>query len=108
MIKLLTYVRPSLRHKHIDEDDDQNDRNRARKEPKVSSTQRPSGNPTCAYPAALLEELLSHVCPHSKDDNYTPCEESMIDGGCMLCDMRDLSQCGLVNKQWSEAAHTLL
>ncbi|KAF6226055.1 hypothetical protein HO173_012545 [Letharia columbiana] len=32
----------------------------------------------------------------------------MIDGGCMLCDMRDLSQCALVNRQLSEAAQNLL
>ena len=32
----------------------------------------------------------------------------MVDGGCMLCDMKDLSQCALVNTQWSQAAQNLL
>ena len=65
-------------------------------------------NPTATFSSPLLEELLSYVCPHSRDDTYTSCEESMVDGGCMLCDMRDLSQCALVNQQWFKAAQNLL
>lgn len=67
-----------------------------------------SPNPTAHFTAALLEELLSWVCPHARDDTYESCEDSMVDGGCMLCDMRDLSQCALVNRQWSAAAENLL
>ena len=65
-------------------------------------------HPSARFSTTLLHELFSYVCPHSQDDSYTSCEESMIDGGCMLCDMRDLSQCALVNRQWSEAAQNLL
>lgn len=65
-------------------------------------------NPTAGFSALLLEELLSWVCPHSRDDTYESCEDSMVDGGCMLCDMRDLAQCALVNRQWSGAAENLL
>ncbi|KAL9128614.1 MAG: hypothetical protein Q9217_002748 [Psora testacea] len=48
-------------------------------------------NPTAVFPPQLLEDLLSYVCPHARDGSYTPCEE-LVDGGCMLCDMRDLAQ----------------
>ena len=69
---------------------------------------QPKPHPCFRFSTFLFHELFSHVCPHSRDDSYLSCEESMIDGGCMLCDMKDLSQCALVNKQWSEAAQTLL
>ena len=65
-------------------------------------------NPTASYSQALLRMLLCYVCPHSQDDTFVPCEESMTDAGCMLCDVRDLSLCALVNKQWSEAATNVL
>ncbi|KAL6722142.1 hypothetical protein ACLMJK_001249 [Lecanora helva] len=65
-------------------------------------------NPTINYPAALLEEIFSYVCAHARDDTYTSCEESMSDGGCMLCDMRDLAQCALVNRQWCQATQNVL
>lgn len=65
-------------------------------------------NPTAEFPAALVEELLSWVCPHTRDDTYQSCEDSMVDGGCMLCDMRDLAQCASVNRQWFGAAENLL
>lgn len=73
-----------------------------------SSTRQARPNPTAKYPAALLEELLSYVCAHVKDDAYTSLEDSMLDGGCMLCDLRDLSCCALVNRQWHEAAQNVL
>ena len=65
-------------------------------------------NPTSKFSIELLIELFSYVCPHSQDSSCTTCEESMIDAGCMLCDMRDLAQCALVNRQWSDAALSLL
>lgn len=65
-------------------------------------------NPTSRWPQPLLELLMSYVCPHSRDDTFTPCEDSVNDGGCVLCDMRDLSMCSLVNKQWSDAAQNVL
>ena len=72
------------------------------------SRQKARPNPTAQYPAALLEELLSYVCAHVKDDAYTSLEDSMLDGGCMLCDLRDLSCCALVNHQWHEATQNVL
>ena len=56
----------------------------------------------------LVVELLSYVCPHTQDESYIPCEDSMADGGCMLCDMRDLAHCAVVNRQWNIAARRLL
>lgn len=65
-------------------------------------------NPTRQVPSDLLVELLSYVCPHAQDGSYVSCEDSMMDGGCMLCDMRDLASCARVDKQWSEAVTQLL
>lgn len=71
-----------------------------------SLTPRFSPNPTAQIPIVLLEELLSYCYP--QDDNYSSCEDSMADGGCMLCNLKDLSQCALVSKRWSEAAQNVL
>lgn len=66
-------------------------------------------NPTAKIPVKLLSQILSYVCPHTEDDTYTTCEDSMLDGGgCMLCDMRDLAHCALVNRQWADAAEKCL
>lgn len=62
--------------------------------------------PTAQVHGALLEELLSYRYP--QDDNYRSCEDSMVDDGCVLCNLRDLSQCALVSKQWSEAVQNVL
>ena len=32
----------------------------------------------------------------------------MLDGGCMLCEMRDLAHCAVVNKQWNHAGYNVL
>ncbi|KAL8943691.1 MAG: hypothetical protein Q9216_000890 [Gyalolechia sp. 2 TL-2023] len=59
-------------------------------------------------PLKLLTNVLSHICPHALDDNYSSLEESMRDGGCMLCDMRDLAQCALVSRRFLIATQTIL
>lgn len=63
-------------------------------------------NPTVRFPGGLLETVLSYSCP--QDDSYKSSEDSMVGGGCMLCDLKDLSQCALVNKQWSKAAQNVM
>ncbi|KAL8722821.1 MAG: hypothetical protein Q9225_000770 [Loekoesia sp. 1 TL-2023] len=63
---------------------------------------------TSKLPLKLLTEILSHICPHALDDNYLSLEESMRDGGCMLCDMRDLAQCALVSRRFLVATQTIL
>ena len=79
--------------------------------PEPSTTYRRGGgpNPTAKLPVKLLSEILSYVCPHTQDDTYDTCEDSMLDGGgCMLCDMRDLAHCGIVSRQWAEATQRCL
>ncbi|KAL8783300.1 MAG: hypothetical protein Q9213_004734 [Squamulea squamosa] len=63
---------------------------------------------TSRLPLKLLTEILSNICPHACDDNYLSLEESMRDGGCMLCDMRDLAQCALVSRRFLVATQTIL
>jgi hypothetical protein len=59
-------------------------------------------------PIDILQRILAFVCPHTQDESYVTSEDSMTDGGCMLCDMRDLAQCALVGRSWGEAAALLL
>lgn len=59
-------------------------------------------------PAPVLRSIFAEVCPHALDNSYDSCEESMTEGGCMLCDMRDLAQCALVSKRWHGTAQELL
>ncbi|KAL8724925.1 MAG: hypothetical protein Q9166_007673 [cf. Caloplaca sp. 2 TL-2023] len=63
---------------------------------------------TSRLPLKLLTEILSNICPHACDDNYLSLEESMRDGGCMLCDMRDLAQCALVSRRFLVTTQTIL
>ncbi|PGG98059.1 hypothetical protein AJ79_08991 [Helicocarpus griseus UAMH5409] len=56
----------------------------------------------------ILSRIFSFVCLHSVDDTYNSSEESMTEDGCMLCDMRDLAHCALVNRRWHSPAHNLL
>lgn len=63
---------------------------------------------TSRLPIKLLTSILLYICPHACDDNYLSLEESMRDGGCMLCDMRELAQCALVNRRFLVATQTIL
>ena len=63
---------------------------------------------TARLPLKLLTEIFSYVCPHVRDDNYLSLEESMRDGGCMLCDMRDLAQCAFVSRRFLVATQSIL
>jgi hypothetical protein len=55
-------------------------------------------------PLPVLDRIFSFVCPHTRDESYLPSEDSMIEDGCMLCDMRDLAQASLVCSRWKESA----
>ncbi|KAI9723017.1 MAG: hypothetical protein M1812_001466 [Candelaria pacifica] len=59
-------------------------------------------------PINVLELLFSIICPHTLDKSYMPSENSMVEDGCMLCDMRDLAHCAQVSRRWSEPAQKLL
>ncbi|KAL8835688.1 MAG: hypothetical protein Q9170_003227 [Blastenia crenularia] len=73
-----------------------------------SPNNRTGRDSTYRLPLKLLTHLLSYICPHASDDNYFSLEESMRDGGCMLCDMRDLAQCALVSRRFLVATQTIL
>jgi hypothetical protein len=68
----------------------------------------PESNYTARLSSRLLAAIFANVCPHSQDASYKSSEESMTDGGCMLCDMRDLAHCAVVCKRWSVVAQRLL
>ncbi|KAI4163673.1 MAG: hypothetical protein LQ342_002707 [Letrouitia transgressa] len=73
-----------------------------------SARSRTGRDTTSVLPLKLLTEVLSCVCPHTKDDNYLSLEESMREVGCMLCDLRDLAQCALVSRRFLVATQTVL
>ncbi|KAK7416570.1 hypothetical protein QQZ08_011968 [Neonectria magnoliae] len=53
-------------------------------------------------PTKVLERVFAFVCPHTRDESYDSCEGSAasIDSVCMLCDLRDLSHCARVCRNW--------
>ncbi|KAK4250362.1 hypothetical protein C7999DRAFT_38668 [Corynascus novoguineensis] len=55
-------------------------------------------------PAAVFERIFVFVCPHSRDETYSTCEQSSVEDACMLCDLRDLSRCVAVCRRWKEEA----
>lgn len=55
-------------------------------------------------PAPVLRRLFSFICPHAGDETYEACEQSLIEDGCMLCDLRDLSHCAQACKSWRRTA----
>lgn len=59
-------------------------------------------------PARVLQRIFAFVCPHACDESYETCEDSASDGGCMLCDLRDLAHCVRVNRQWRKNAVPVL
>jgi hypothetical protein len=59
-------------------------------------------------PAHVLQRIFIFVCPHAYDESYETCEQSASDGGCMLCDLRDLSSCGRVNRAWRKNSVPIL
>ncbi|KAI9828453.1 MAG: hypothetical protein M1832_002881 [Thelocarpon impressellum] len=59
-------------------------------------------------PPPVLERIFSLVCPHACDESYDDLEASMIEDGCMLCDMRDLAACSAACRGWSGTARSLL
>ena len=74
-----------------------------------ASTTRYGGRSLASkLPSNVLENIFAHVCPHVRDHTYLKLEDSMQDGDCMLCDLRDLAQCILVNRHWGETGQKLL
>lgn len=63
---------------------------------------------TARLPPAILQRIFIEVCPLTVDDSYDSSEESLIDYGCALCDLKDLAQCALVSRRWWNVAEDLL
>ena len=59
-------------------------------------------------PAKVLRHIFAVLCPHAGDETYTSLEGSMSQGGCMLCNMRDLAHCALASHEWAEIAQRTL
>ncbi len=57
---------------------------------------------TATLPQNVMQKIFEEVCPHTTDESYESCEASAVEGeeACMLCDMRDLSNCVRVCKRW--------
>lgn len=66
------------------------------------------GTAAAHLPASVLERIFGFVCPHALDDTYETAEETTTEGGCMLCDMRDLSRMALVSRRWNAAVVSVL
>ena len=75
-----------------------------------SSSAGPYGNrsPITKLPNNVLEQIFAYVCPHVRDYTYNGLEDSMQDGDCMLCDLRELAQCALMRRQWADVVQKLL
>lgn len=59
-------------------------------------------------PEAAFKSIFAFVCPHSVDESYATCEQSSVEDGCMLCDLRDLARCVAVCRRWRTEAVKLL
>ena len=59
-------------------------------------------------PDTVLRLIFAYVCPHSRDETFNSSETSMVGEGCMLCDLRDLSTCSKVRRQWYPVASGML
>ena len=59
-------------------------------------------------PAKVLEHIFTYLCPHTCDETYNSLEGSMTEGGCMLCNMRDLAHCTPASHEWAEIAQRTL
>ena len=63
---------------------------------------------TTRLPDKVLTRIFQFVCPHTTDFTYEPSEQSQIGDGCMLCDLRDLSNCACVCRKWYGLSQKLL
>lgn len=72
------------------------------------SPNRASAAKLAALPAPVLERIFAFVCPHTQDCSYETQEQSSLEDACMLCDLRDLSHCIMVNRRWSKTAAKVL
>lgn len=60
--------------------------------------------PWLELPTPILQRIFAFICPHTQDESYETCEQSVIEDACMLCDLRDLAHASMACKQWRKAA----
>ncbi len=60
------------------------------------------------FPEAVFARIFAFVCPHARDESYATCEQSAVEDGCMLCDLRDLARCVAVCRRWRTEAVKVL
>jgi hypothetical protein len=65
---------------------------------------RASAELLAQFPPGVFERIFTFVCPHSRDETYVTCEQSSVEDGCMLCDLRDLARCVAVCRRWKTEA----
>ena len=64
---------------------------------------------TAALPDAVLRRIFLAVCPHAADESLDASEHATALGdGCMLCDVRDLSNCSKACRKWYPVASGVL
>lgn len=63
---------------------------------------------TARLPIRILQQIFIELCPLTADDSYDSSEESLVDYGCALCDLRDLAHCAAVSRKWWNATQELL
>ena len=73
-----------------------------------ASPNLPSAGRVQGLPVKVLARIFAYVCPHTEDESYTTCEESMIDADCTLCDLRDLAHCSETCRAWAGPAQSAL
>lgn len=76
--------------------------------PPASLFSPPAKDYFSSLPSKVLERIFRFVCPHATDESYDSCEASTQDDVCMLCDLRDLSNCVKVSRRWRKPATTVL
>ncbi len=69
---------------------------------------RTARDATARLPPAILQRIFIELCPLTVDATYDSSEESLVDYGCALCDVKELAQCALVSRRWFNAAQDLL
>lgn len=55
-------------------------------------------------PPRALQRIFALLAPHSQDETYEKCEDSVMEDACMLCDLRNLAHCVQVNRAWRGTA----
>jgi F-box-like len=106
VMKFLKHIRSKSKVK--DKDHGQSHQGQSHQGYGPQHTSRYGRDATARLPPAILQKIFIEVCPLTVDNTYDSSEESLVDYGCALCDLKDIAQCALVSKRWWSAAQDLL